>query len=115
MQPYLSEEYLTVLQKLEKGDFDLSLGGPRMRPIAFGSRRCKNYEVNYHGFVRITCVDRVAIIKLHNCFETYFNIGWWTVMLLVRFWSILDQRISYGAGIRNYWLIVLDVSIGTQK
>ena len=31
--------------------FDLSLDGPRLRPVLFGSRSNLPYESNYHSFV----------------------------------------------------------------
>ena len=57
-----------------KYDFDLSLGGSRLRSIEFDSRHCKDHEVNYRGFFGEICVGRVAITKLHNVLRLYVSI-----------------------------------------
>jgi len=75
MQPDISEEFHIVLQKSEnigEYDLDLSLRGSRLRPIASSSLYCKDYEVNYHGFVGEIRVGSVSITKLHKCFRGTF-------------------------------------------
>ena len=87
MQPHFSEGSHSALKKLEKtGEYDygLSLKGPRLRPINFGSRPYKNYEVNYHDLIREIFVSRVEINKLHTFLRGVFSIGLRTIMLLVR-------------------------------
>ena len=54
MQADDSPQSIEAVQKLEStGDctFDLSLDGPRLRPVFFGSRSNQPYEEHYHSFV----------------------------------------------------------------
>ena len=65
----LSEKYHTALQKLEKTreyDFDLILGESRLRPATFDSQYCKDYKVNYHGFIGEILVSGVVITNLRK-------------------------------------------------
>ena len=45
-------------------DFDLTLKGPRLRPVCFNSRANRDYEKNYHSFVGETACGRWAIARL---------------------------------------------------
>ena len=54
LQPADDEDCVSVMDKLKKESiclFDLSLAGPRLRPIAFGSRNCSTAESHLHSFV----------------------------------------------------------------
>ena len=42
---------LTLLGDTGKCTFDLSLDGPRLRLVFFGSRSNQTFEVHYHSFV----------------------------------------------------------------
>ena len=41
--------------------FDLSLDGPRLRPVFFGSRSNQPFEIHYHSFVGEVACGRWAI------------------------------------------------------
>ena len=54
---------LAKLRSTGECSFDLTTGGPGLRPIVFNSRTCTETESHYHGFVgEIACVRR-AIAK----------------------------------------------------
>ena len=59
MQPDDSSDSIAAVKNLvDTGEclFDLSLDGPRLRPVLFGSRSNLPYESDYHSFVgEITC------------------------------------------------------------
>ena len=64
MQPSDDNESITATKLLlEKGEclFDLSLTGPRLQPIAFGSRACTDMERKLHSFVSEVACGRWAI------------------------------------------------------
>ena len=64
MQADDSPQYIEAVQKLENtGDcaFDVSLDGPRLRPVFFGSRSNQPYEEHYHSFVGEVSYGRWAI------------------------------------------------------
>ncbi len=66
MQPDDSNESILALKKLNTSgecDFDLSLEGPRFRPIAFGSRSCTDTEKHFHSFVGEVATGRWAIAQ----------------------------------------------------
>ena len=52
---------LTLLEATGECTFDLSLDGPRLRPVFFGSRSNRNFEVQYHSFVGEVACGRWAI------------------------------------------------------
>ena len=52
---------LTLLEDTDECTFDLSLDGPRLRPVFFGSRSNQNFEVQYHSFVGEVACGRWAI------------------------------------------------------
>ena len=60
MHPDDSPDYLAAITHLAATDeclFDISLDGPRLRPVLFGSCDNLSYERNYHSFVgEIACV-----------------------------------------------------------
>ena len=67
LQPDDSKEANDASIKLpETGecDFDMSLKGPRLRPVCFNSRSNKLYETNYHSFIGETACGRWAIAHL---------------------------------------------------
>ena len=54
MQVDDSPQSIEAVQKLENTgdcDFDLSLDGPRLIPVFFGSRSNQPYKEHYHSFV----------------------------------------------------------------
>jgi hypothetical protein len=54
MQPDNSDKSKTALVKLYSSgecDFDVTMGGARLRPVRFGSRQCTERERHYHSFV----------------------------------------------------------------
>ena len=64
MQPEDSDKARMATQKLEEtGEctFDLSIGGPRLKPVAFGSRKCSVTESNYHSYVGEIATGRWAM------------------------------------------------------
>ena len=64
MQPDDSPESLKAIKHLAAtGEclFDLSLDGPRLRPVRFGSRANMPYERNYHSFVGEVACGRWSI------------------------------------------------------
>ena len=52
---------LTLLEATGKCTFDLSLDGPRLRPVFFGSRSNQTFEVHYHSFVGEVACGRWSI------------------------------------------------------
>ena len=67
MQPDNCSESIQALAILEEsGDctFELSLKGPRLHPVLFGSRSNLPYEMNYHSFVGEIACGRWSIA--HN-------------------------------------------------
>ena len=50
-----------LLQKTGECLFDLSKDGPRLQPIAFGSRSCTDMESKFHSFVDEAACGRWAI------------------------------------------------------
>ncbi len=66
MQPDDSEESKQALKKLQDTgvcDFDLTLEGARLRPVAFGSRACTQAESHYHSFVGEVSSGRWSIAQ----------------------------------------------------
>ena len=64
MQPDDSPESLAAIKHLSAtGEclFDVSLDGPRLRPVLFGSRSNKSYERDYHSFVGEVACGRWSI------------------------------------------------------
>lgn len=59
----LSLKAITKLQSTGECDFDLTMKGPRLRPIAFGSRACLNTEQHFHSFVGEIACGRWAIAQ----------------------------------------------------
>ncbi len=54
MQPASDEKSLAALKVLEETgvcEFDLSMTGARLQPLAFGSRACTPMESHFHSFV----------------------------------------------------------------
>ena len=58
---------LTLLEDTSERTFDLSLDGPRLRPVYFGSRSNQNFEVQYHSFVGEVACGRLA----NSCCRKY--------------------------------------------
>ena len=52
---------LTLLEATGKYTFDLSLDGPRLRPMFFRSRSNQTFEVHYHSFVGEVACGRWSI------------------------------------------------------
>jgi hypothetical protein len=66
MQPDDSPASLAATKRLvEEGicDFDLTLGGARLRPCRFDSRKCTEQEEHFHSFVGEAACGRWAISK----------------------------------------------------
>ena len=66
MQPEDSEAAREATKKLIETVecvFDLTMEGPRLRPIAFGSRKCSKTESNYHGYVGEIAAGRWAMAE----------------------------------------------------
>ena len=64
MQPANSDKSKLALAKLYATgicDFDVTMGGARLRPVRFGSRRCTEREQHYHSFVDEAGCGRRAI------------------------------------------------------
>ena len=64
MQADDTSQSVATLQLLEdKGKciFNLSLDGPRLRPVFSGSRSNQSFEINYHSFVGEVACGRWAI------------------------------------------------------
>ena len=59
MQPNNSLAFLAAIKNLAATSeflFDLSLDGPRLRPVLFGSRANMSYQRDYHSFVeKVAC------------------------------------------------------------
>ena len=47
-----SQHVVRTLRETGEFIFDLSKDGSRIKPIAFGSRLCREFEREYHSFVR---------------------------------------------------------------
>ena len=58
-----STEATKILQKTGTCNFDLTMKGPRLRPIAFGSRSCLDTEKHFHSFVGEIACGRWAIAQ----------------------------------------------------
>ena len=70
MQPDDSPDYLATINHLTATDeclFDMSLDGPRLRPVLFGSRANVSYECNYHSFVGEIACRRWIIAAYRTC------------------------------------------------
>ena len=67
MQPHPNDCVDTnLLSSITTGnncDFDVSMDGPRLRPIAFGSRACTAMESKLHSFVGEAACVRWAIAQ----------------------------------------------------
>jgi hypothetical protein len=66
MQPDDSPASIAATTRLlEDGicDFDVTMGGARLRPIRFDSRKCTEQERHFHSFVGETACGRWAISK----------------------------------------------------
>jgi hypothetical protein len=66
MQPDDSPASVAAMAKLARGEpceFDRTLTGPRLRPVAFYSRRCTDKESHFHSFVGEAACGRWAIAK----------------------------------------------------
>jgi hypothetical protein len=66
MQPDDSKESLSALETLNStGEvlFDVTMDGPRLRPIAFGSRACTDTEKHFHSFVGEIASGRYGIAQ----------------------------------------------------
>ena len=50
-----------LLEETEECTFDLSLDGPRLRPVFFGSRSNQPFEIHYHSFVGEVACGRWVI------------------------------------------------------
>ena len=64
MKPDNSLDSLAAIKHLTATDeclFDISLDGPRLRPVLFGSRANMPYERNYHSFVDEVACGRWSI------------------------------------------------------
>jgi hypothetical protein len=56
-----STEALAKLYATGECDFDVTMGGPRLRPVRFGSRKCTDREQHLHSFVGETGGGRWGI------------------------------------------------------
>ena len=66
MQPAneeISEKATALLQTTGEWLFDISLEGPRVQPLSFGSRTCTDIEKNFHYFVGEASAGRWSIAK----------------------------------------------------
>ena len=66
MQPADDKESLEAIKTLDNtGEclFDLTSTGPRLLPVAFGSRACSATESHFHSFVGEICCGRWAIAQ----------------------------------------------------
>ena len=64
MEPDDSLDYIVAMKYLANTSeclFDLSLDGPRLRPVLLGSRSNLSYESNYHSFVGEVAYGRCRI------------------------------------------------------
>ena len=52
---------IQLLEETGECTFDLSLVGPRLRPVFFGSRSNQPFEIRYHSFVGEVACGRWAI------------------------------------------------------
>ena len=69
MQPDDSAQSIAALADLRAGlpcDFDTSLLGPRLRPVAFGSRPCSPTESRYHSMTGECAAGRFAVRANHK-------------------------------------------------
>ena len=64
--------------------FDMSLYGPRLRPVLFGSRTNLFYERNYHSFVGEVACGRWSIAACRKYLWGALFIGYATVVILRR-------------------------------
>lgn len=78
MQPDNSDESASATKiMLNEGicNFDLTLDGARLQPIAFGSRSCTSTESHFHSFVGEVCSGRWGFAK--NRRYLWGNKFWW--------------------------------------
>ena len=64
MQPDDAPDSLAIINQLAATCeclFDMSLDGPRLRPVFFGSRANLFYERDYHSFVGEVACGRLSI------------------------------------------------------
>ena len=60
--------------------FNLSLEGPRLKPLIFGSGACTDIEKNIHSFVGEAACGRWSIAKKNDAiYEVAISIGYMTV------------------------------------
>ena len=50
-----------LLEETGECTFDLSLDGPRLKPVFFGSRSNQPFDIHYHSFVGEVAYRRCAI------------------------------------------------------
>ena len=68
-EPPQSLTSLTLSEDTGECTFDLSLDGPRLCPVFFGSRSNQTFEVHYHSFVEEVACGRRAI----SCCRKYLR------------------------------------------
>jgi hypothetical protein len=104
MQPDDSPTSVAAPKRLlEDGicDFDLTMGGARLRPIRFDSRKCTEQERHFHSFVGETAVADGLSPKIRNSFGALSFIGFATAAPSKRSSNTRDQSMSSVAGPRN--------------
>ena len=64
--------------------FNMSLDGPRLRPVIFGSRANLSYDHNYHSFVGEVACGRWSITVCRKYLWGALFLGYATMVLLRR-------------------------------
>ena len=88
MNPDDSPIFLAAIKHLAvTGEFlfDMSLDGPRLRPVLFGSRSNLSYDRSYHSFVGEVACGRCSIAACRRYLWGSLFIGYATVFLLRRY------------------------------
>ena len=92
---------LTLLEDTSERTFDLSLDGPRLRPIFIGSRSKQTFEVYYHSFVDYVACGRWAIIAVVNTCRKRSFIGFAVVSQFRKYLSIAVVFTNFDVDPRN--------------
>ena len=81
MQPSRDKESTAALETLQNTgecEFDLSIDGARLKPIAFGSRSCTTAESKLHSFTGEAACGRWAIAQNKKSYGVITFIGYVT-------------------------------------
>ena len=94
---------IRLLEETGECTFDLSIYGPRLRPVFFGSRSNQPFEIHYHSFVGEVACGRWAICCCRRYLWGKSFIEFAIVSQWRKYWSILGVFTNSAVGRRNSW------------